>query len=321
MPKTILITGGAGFIGSHVVDQLIKSGERVIVLDNFNDYYSPQIKRHNIAHHQQQARFKLVEGDILNESLLNQLFKESSIDTVIHLAARAGVRPSLEQPQLYFQVNVLGTLNLLEVMKRYQVGNLVFASSSSVYGNHASGPFTEDLTTDTPVSPYGASKKAGEVLCSSYAHLYQISVKCLRFFTAYGPRNRPDMACFKFTRAIASGMPITQYGDGTTGRDYTYIKDIVAGIVAASQLQTPFEIINLGNSSPISLRKLITTIEKVVNKKAVLYKEPIQPGDVELTFADITKARKLLQFKPTTSIDTGLAYLYHWYQYNHQLFD
>lgn len=316
MTKTILVTGGAGFIGSHVVDNLLAEGSRVVVLDNFNDYYNPQIKRNNIQHNLSNPNFLLVEADILDPVMMDSIFSQHKPSAVIHLAARAGVRPSIADPTLYYQVNVSGTLNVLESMKKHNCTRLVFASSSSVYGNRGKGPFAESNSTDQQVSPYGATKKSGELLCQVYAHLCSINTVCLRFFTAYGPRNRPDMACFLFTRAIATGTPLTQFGNGDTGRDYTYIEDIVSGVIAALDADVSFEIVNLGNSSPVLLKKLVTTIEVVVGKKAIIKSLPMQPGDVQLTFADITKAKKLLNFTPKTDLKTGLIRLYDWYQKN-----
>lgn len=316
MNNSVLVTGGAGFIGSHVVDSLLAQSARVVVLDNFNDCYDPQIKRKNIHHNLSNPNFSLIEGDILDPVLMDSIFSQYQPSGVIHLAARAGVRPSITDPKLYYQVNVAGTLSLLEAMKKHNCTRLVFASSSSVYGNRSKGPFSESDSTDQQVSPYGATKKSGELLCQVYAHLYSINTVCLRFFTAYGPRNRPDMACFLFTHAIASSKPITQFGNGNTGRDYTYIDDIVAGVISALDADVSFDIINLGNSSPVLLKELIATIEQVVGKKAITEIQPMQPGDVQLTFADVSKAKKLLNFTPKTDLKTGLTHLYDWYLKN-----
>lgn len=316
MLETILVTGGAGFIGSHVVDNLLAKGSRVVVLDNFNDYYDPQIKRKNIHHNLSNPNFSLIEADILDPAMMDSIFSQYQPSGVIHLAARAGVRPSIADPTLYYQVNVSGTLHVLESMRKHKCTRLVFASSSSVYGNRGRGPFAETDSTDQQVSPYGATKKSGELLCQVYAHLYSINTVCLRFFTAYGPRNRPDMACFLFTHAIATSKPITQFGNGDTGRDYTYIDDIVAGVISALDADVSFDIVNLGNSSPVLLKELIATIEEIAGKKAIIESLPMQPGDVQLTFADITKAKKLLNFTPKTDLKTGLTNLYDWYQKN-----
>lgn len=311
-PRTFLITGGAGFIGSHLTDALVQRGDAVVILDDFNEYYDPNLKRKNYSKHAHNPNVVLVEADIRNSEVVENIVQKHQPQCVVHLAARAGVRPSLVDPKLYYDVNVMGTLNVLEAMKRHKVPRLVFASSSSVYGNRTSGPFKETDNTDNQVSPYGASKKAGELLCHTYAHLYGIKTTCLRFFTVYGPRNRPDMACYLFTDAILKGQPITMYGDGTTGRDYTFIDDTVAGIMAAIDNPFAFEVINLGNSSPVLLKDLITTIEAVTGNKASIKPQPKQPGDVDLTFADITKAKALLGWEPKISLEAGLKSLHAW---------
>jgi UDP-glucuronate 4-epimerase len=302
----ILITGGAGFIGSHLTDHLLSLGEKVIVLDNFNDYYSPQLKRKNIAQHSKKKNFYLIKGDIRNYALLKKSFKKFPIRKVVHLAARAGVRPSLENPLLYSEVNLSGTLNLLEVCKRAKLKNFIFASSSSVYGERDKVPFSEKDRVDHQVSPYGATKKAGELFCHCYHHLYDIPITCLRFFTVYGPRQRPDMAIRKFMEAIIKNKPITVYGDGTSSRDYTYIDDIIKGILKSLQKSFDYEIINLGNSKPVTLKNLISKIETSLGKKAVIKKRPLQAGDVSKTYADIKKAKKMLSWKPETILDKGL---------------
>jgi UDP-glucuronate 4-epimerase len=308
--KTHLITGGAGFIGSHLTDKLLARGDQVVIIDNFNDYYNPQIKRNNIKHHLSNPSFHLYEGDILDAAFVDEVIEKHQPQCVVHLAARAGVRPSLENPKLYYDVNVMGTLNVLEAMKKHEVPQLVFASSSSVYGNRAQGPFKETDNTDAQVSPYGASKKTGELLCHTYAHLYGIKTTCLRFFTVYGPRNRPDMACYLFTKAIMDEQPITMFGDGSTGRDYTFVDDTVSGIIAAIDTPLAYEIINLGNSSPVLLKDLIATIEKISGKKAAVTTKPQQPGDVQLTYADISKAKLVLGWEPKTSFEAGLKSLH-----------
>lgn len=311
--KTVLVTGGAGFIGSHVVERLIKEGRRVVVVDDMNDYYSPTQKRQNLEWAVQSGSCELVKGDIRSEKVMDTVMKKNKFDGVIHLAARAGVRPSLADPKLYFDTNVMGTLNILEQMRKHEVGKLVFASSSSVYGNREQGPFREDDNTDNPVSPYGASKKAMEVLCGTYAKLYGIKTVGLRFFTAYGPRNRPDMACYLFMDAISKGMALNQFGDGNSGRDYTYIDDIVDGIVAAYDAKVEYELVNLGNSGPVKLGELIGKIERVVGKKAVIERQENQVGDVRFTYADIGKAEKLFKWTPKVMLDEGLERMYGWY--------
>lgn len=312
VPRTHLITGGAGFIGSHLADKLLDRGDQVVVIDNFNDYYNPQIKRNNISHHHSNPLFHLYEGDILDAAFVDEVIEKHQPHCVVHLAARAGVRPSLENPKLYYDVNVMGTLNVLEAMKKCEVPQLVFASSSSVYGNRSTGPFKETDNTDSQVSPYGASKKAGELLCHTYAHLYGIKTTCLRFFTVFGPRNRPDMACYLFTKAIMDEESITMFGAGSTGRDYTFVDDTVSGIIAAIDTPLAYEIINLGNASPVLLKELIASIENVSGKKAAVNTKPQQPGDVQLTYADIGKAKSLLGWEPKTSLEVGLKSLHTW---------
>lgn len=312
--KTVLVTGGAGSIGSHVVDRLMARGDRVIVIDDFNDFYNPEIKRTNADVYKNHKNYVMYEADIREHKIFQQIFKEHKVDTVVHLAARAGVRPSLADPELYWSVNVMGTLNLLEAMREFQVPQLVFASSSSVYGERSGGAFTETDDTDRQISPYGASKKAKEVLTATYAHLYGIKTTGLRFFTAYGPRNRPDMACYLFVDAISKGRPITVFGDGSTKRDYTYIGDIADGVVAAVDNPQDYELINLGNSKPVMLSKLIGTIEKALGKKAIIVNEDEKPGDVPMTYADTKKAKKLLGWSAKVGIDEGICKLVEWYE-------
>lgn len=316
--KTVLVTGGAGFIGSSLVDKLLDQGKKVVVIDDFNDYYSPSQKVKNIISAKKNRNYVLIKGDIRSINLMDEAFSKYQFETVIHLAARAGVRPSLTQAKLYWDTNVMGTLNLLETMNKYQVKRMIFASSSSVYGNRGQGPFKETDNTDKPVSPYGASKKAMEALCHSYAHVFGIHMAGLRFFTVYGPRNRPDMACFLFTDAIAKNIPITQFGDGNSGRDYTYIDDIVSGIIKAEENidRFRFELLNLGNSSPIKLKSLIEVIEKILDKKAAIKKQEINIADVLLTYADNTKAKKLIGWTPKTTIHEGMQGLVEWYKSN-----
>lgn len=314
MSQSVLVTGGAGFIGSHLVDALLRRGDSVIVVDNFNDFYSPASKRKNLEQAAKHKNFRLYEADVRDEEALRKIFTGNKVDVVAHLAARAGVRPSLDNPRLYFDVNVMGSVNVLEQMKRSGVQRLVFASSSSVYGDRDKGPFKETDNTDSQVSPYGASKKAGEVLCRTYAHLYDIQTTVLRFFTVYGPRNRPDMACYLFMDAIHMGQPLTQFGDGNSGRDYTFISDTVSGILAAVDSSVPFDIINIGNSAPLLLKDFISEIEAVVGSDAVITQSDKRSGDVQLTYASIEKAHRLLKYSPKHSLKDGLQATWQWYQ-------
>jgi UDP-glucuronate 4-epimerase len=313
--KTILVTGAAGFIGSHVVDRLLEQGYKVLAVDDFNDFYDPAVKRQNIHFHLQNPAYSLYEGNIRDIKFLDAIFAENRIDALIHLAARAGVRPSLEQPVLYQEVNVAGTQNLFECCRKSAVKKCVFASSSSVYGINAKVPFSEKDPIFQPISPYAATKAAGELLAHVYSHLYGISIICLRFFTVYGPRQRPDLAIHKFTRLISQGLPIPVFGDGTTERDYTYIDDTVAGIIGALHYnRTNYEVINLGNSDTVSLNRLIATLEAALGKSAVIDRLPPQPGDVPRTFADISKAKELLDFQPSTPIEAGIEKFVAWYR-------
>src|SRR5205814_3428066 len=286
--RSILITGGAGFIGSHLVDRLMAEGDwRITVVDDFNDFYDPAIKRANIASHLADPNFKLVAADIREYEALKSIFRESAFDCIVHLAARAGVRPSLKEPQLYVETNVNGTMNLLELARDRQIEQFIFGSSSSVYGMTAKVPFSEDDPIFNPISPYAATKAAGELLCHSYAHLYDLRVVCLRFFTVYGARQRPDLAIHTFARLINAGQPISVFGDGTTRRDYTYIDDIISGVRAAIDYDaSKYEIINLGESRTVELRELISLLEQALGKKAQIDRQPMQPGDVPQTFAD-----------------------------------
>ncbi|MBI2309923.1 GDP-mannose 4,6-dehydratase [Candidatus Collierbacteria bacterium] len=309
--KTILLTGCAGFIGSNLLDKLLSERHTVIGVDDFNDYYSPSQKRANIAQHLNNKNFKLIETDINNLTI--EQFNNETIDAIIHLAARAGVRASIQQPLLYEKVNVGGTLKMLELTKDLKAKHFIFGSSSSVYGNDTSVPFKENAPCDQPISPYAATKRAAELLCCTYHKLYKIPVTILRFFTVYGPRNRPDMAAFKFMDSIAKGKPIETYGVGTS-RDYTFVNDIVNGIMASLNLSKPkFNIINLGNSSPVLLREFIAAIESTVGKKAILRSKPLPPSDVNATYADITGAITLLRWKPKINLETGLQQLWEWY--------
>jgi len=310
---SILVTGGAGFIGSSLIDKLIKKDEKVICLDNFNDYYSPEIKKENISSYLDKKNFKLVVGDILDKELLKRVFKKEEVKIVVHLAARAGVRPSLLNPHLYEEVNVGGTLNLLE-LSRDNIENFVFASSSSVYGVNSKIPFSEDDPIEKPVSPYAATKRAAELLCYTYHHLYNIPLVCLRFFTAYGPRQRPDMAIHKFTKLIDEGKKITMFGSGSSRRDYTYISDIIEGLTSSLYKKFSFEVINLGNSRTVELRHLISLIEKGLRKKAKVKQLPDQLGDVPITYAKIDKAKRLLGYKPKVKIEEGIEKFIFWYK-------
>ncbi|MBN2302208.1 MAG: GDP-mannose 4,6-dehydratase [Lentisphaerae bacterium] len=309
----VLVTGGAGFIGSHLVERLLARGDHVVVIDNLNDYYDPRLKRRNIESSLANKAMTFLEGDILNGIFLDKVFGNHSFNVVVHLAARAGVRPSLKNPLLYEEVNCRGTLNILEQLRRNEIHRFVFASSSSVYGNVKEVPFREDARVDRPVSPYAATKAAGELYCHNYHHLHGISTTALRFFTAYGPRQRPDMAIHKFTRLIDEGLPIPFYGDGTSERDYTFIDDIVDGVVSAVDKNLGFEIINLGESRTTSLSELVAIIEKTLGKNATLQKMSPQPGDVEITCADVSKARKLLGYNPSTSVENGVERFVQWY--------
>ena len=314
--KNILITGGAGFIGSHLVDHLLaEGGWRITVVDNFNDFYDPAIKRENLSARLANTNFKVVEADIRNQETLSQVFSDANFDCLVHLAARAGVRPSLKEPRLYVETNVNGTLNLLELARAHGVKQFVFGSSSSVYGSNAKVPFSEDDPIFNPISPYAATKAAGELLCHSYAHLYDMRIVCLRFFTVYGARQRPDLAIHKFAKLISAGWPIPVFGDGTTRRDYTYIDDIIAGVRAAMDYdQSKYEVINLGESRTVELRELIGLLEQELGRQAEIDRQPLQPGDVPQTFADISKARRLLGYDPQTQIEKGIEKFVEWFK-------
>lgn len=314
--RRILITGGAGFIGSHLVDRLISEDRwQVTVVDDFNDFYSPSIKRDNIAAFQNKKQFTLHETDIRDRERLSSLFQQQQFDCIVHLAARAGVRPSLTQPELYTETNVNGTLNLLELAREHKVPQFVFGSSSSVYGNNAKVPFNEDDPIRNPISPYAATKAAAELLCHTYTHLHGIRCLCLRFFTVYGARQRPDLAIHKFAKLITQSQPIPVFGDGTTRRDYTYIDDIISGVRAAIDYnQTNYEVINLGESRTVELRELVSLLEKELDMPAVIDRQPLQPGDVRQTFADITKAKRLLNYNPQTQIEDGIRKFVEWFR-------
>lgn len=316
MKTDVLITGGAGFIGSHLVDRLLgEGGWQITVVDDFNDFYSPEIKRSNISAHLTSPNYKLVEADIRDYASLESVFAENKFDVVVHLAARAGVRPSLAEPRLYTETNVNGTVNLLELAKQHGVRQFVFGSSSSVYGINSKVPFAEDDRIHQPISPYAATKAAGELICHTYAHLYDIRVVCLRFFTVYGGRQRPDLAIHKFSKLITTGQPIQVFGDGTARRDYTYIDDIIQGVRAAIDYdRSRYEIFNLGESQTTELSELISLLEKHLDMNAIIDRQPPQPGDVPVTFADISKSREQLGYDPTTKIAEGIPKFVDWFR-------
>ena len=311
--RAILVTGGAGFIGSHLAERLLADGRHVVVFDNLDSYYDPAIKRRNIEAAVSNPACRFVEGDIRDTAALESLFDGAEIESVVHLAARAGVRPSIEDPVLYSSVNLDGTTRLLETCRRRGVDRFVFGSSSSVYGNNPKVPFAEADPVDHPISPYAATKKAGEVLCHAYHHLFGMRVACLRFFTVYGPRQRPEMAIHKFARLLAEGRVVQQYGDGTSARDYTYIADIVDGIVRAHDRCSAYHVWNLGGSQTISLSDLLVKIAERMGVEARIDCLPQQPGDVDRTWADISLAGRDLDWAPKTAIDEGLALFLEWF--------
>ena len=311
--ESVLVTGGAGFIGSHLCECLLREGIQTICLDNFDDFYDPAIKRRNIAALSASPLFERFEGDIRDLPLLRDLCGRYRFIGVVHLAARAGVRPSIQNPGLYEEVNVRGTLNTLEICREFQIQKLVFASSSSVYGENTRIPFSED-DPGLPISPYGATKRAGELLCYTYHRLYHFDVACLRFFTAFGPRQRPEMAIHKFTRLIDQGKAVPMYGDGSSKRDYTYIDDIIDGLFKALQKNRGYEIYNLGESRTTRLIDLIELIRKALGKKATIQQLPDQPGDVPVTCANIAKARKELGYNPRFDIEEGIHRFVRWYR-------
>jgi len=308
----ILVTGGAGFIGSHLVERLLAAGHAVAIVDDFNDFYDPQIKHANIAGFAKDVTVRHL--DLRDSASVRDLFHREKFEVIAHVAARAGVRPSIQYPQLYYDTNVTGTLHLLEAARMTGVERFIFASSSSVYGASKTVPFSEDLHLTQTLSPYAATKIAGEFLCSTYSHLYRLRVVALRYFTVYGPRQRPDLAIHQFTRRIYAGQPIEQFGNGTTRRDYTYIDDVIQGTMAALKYAGPlFDIFNLGESDTIQLKDLILAIEAALGKRAKINQLPEQPGDMPLTCADISKARKLLGYKPTTRLSQGLPRFIEWF--------
>jgi UDP-glucuronate 4-epimerase len=307
-----LVTGGAGFIGSHLVEKLLSAGHEVSILDDFNDFYDPAIKRANIAAVADDVRVHTI--DLRDDRAVKDLFHREKFDVIAHIAARAGVRPSISNPQLYYETNVNGTLHLLEAARLTGIERFIFASSSSVYGVSKVVPFSEDLRLTQTISPYAATKIAGEFLCSTYSHLYNMRVVALRFFTVYGARQRPDLAIHQFTRRIHAGQPIDQFGDGSTRRDYTYVDDIIQGVMATLRYEGPlFDIFNLGESETIELRALIAEIERALGRKAQIHQLPEQPGDVPLTCADISKAKRLLGYQPTTPLRDGVPKFVEWF--------
>jgi UDP-glucuronate 4-epimerase len=310
----VLVTGAAGFIGSHLCERLLSGGHNVVGMDNFDAFYDPHVKHNNIASCMAQKEFKFVEGDIRDNGCVDRIFKADGIEMIIHLAAKAGVRPSIENPLSYQDVNIGGTLIMLEAARRHGIKKFIFASSSSVYGNNEKVPFSETDNVDNPISPYAATKKAGELLCYTYSHLYGMDMTCLRFFTVYGPRQRPDLAIHKFSRLIEAGKPIPVFGDGSMMRDHTYVDDIVDGIVGAMQACSGYEIYNLGESRPIRLDTLIQCIEMSLGKKAIINRLPPQPGDVAITYADVSKAMSRLNYKPKMAIENGLKKFVEWFR-------
>ncbi|MFQ5670904.1 MAG: SDR family NAD(P)-dependent oxidoreductase [Acidobacteriota bacterium] len=312
--ERVLVTGGAGFIGSHLCERLRADGVRVTALDSFDPFYDPAVKRRNVARLEKDAGFTLVEGDIRDEDQVERLFRQGRFDAVFHLAARAGVRPSLDQARLYHDVNVCGSVVLLEAARRHHLTRFFFGSSSSVYGNNDKVPFSEDDAVDHPVSPYAASKKAGEVAAHVYHHLYGMDVICLRFFTVYGPRQRPEMAIHKFTRLIDGGQAVPRYGSGETVRDYTFIDDIIDGVMAAARRARGYRIYNLGESRTTSLTRLIELISAAMGRKAVIDEQPSQPGDVRRTYANISRARAEIGYSPSTPIEAGIRRFVKWYR-------
>ena len=307
----VLVTGAAGFIGSHLCERLLGDGREVVGIDNFDDFYDPEIKRRNVADCLENENFELIEADIRDGAAMGDAAGKG-VEIIVHLAAKAGVRPSIEKPLLYADVNINGTGILLEAAREQGIGKFIFASSSSVYGNNEKVPFSEEDNVDFPISPYAATKKACELICHTYHHLYGMSMTCLRYFTVYGPRQRPDLAIHKFARLIEDGKPISIYGDGTMSRDFTYIDDIIDGTVAAIEKCGGFNIYNLGESSPITVNDLVVEIEKALGKKAIKEYVSLQPGDVDRTYADVSKAAKELGYKPATNIEKGLAEFVGW---------
>jgi UDP-glucuronate 4-epimerase len=312
----VLITGGAGFIGYHLASRLQHLEHEVSLLDNFNRFYDPELKRRNVRDLQRSGPAALFEIDLLDCDNLRAALKQNRPEAIVHLAAWAGVRPSLENPRIYTDVNVTGTVNLLELARELNVQSFIFGSSSSVYGSSSRVPFTEDDPVETPVSPYAATKRAGELLCRTYAHNYAMRFTCLRFFTVYGPRQRPEMAIHKFARLIWEGKEVPVFGDGSTRRDYTYVDDIVAGIVAALQLNPAFEILNLGESQTVTLLEVVSELENALKRTARVKFLPPQPGDMAITYADVSRATRILGYRPSTDFRTGIRKFVEWFVEN-----
>ncbi len=308
----ILVTGNAGFIGSHLCEKLLASGHTVLGVDNFDDFYSKTQKINNLNFSLDSSNFTFYEVDIRDKASLIRIFANNHIDVVIHLAAKAGVRPSIDNPAGYFETNLMGTLNILEAMKQFNIKNMVFASSSSVYGNNKKVPFSESDMVDNPISPYAASKKAAELLCYNYHHLYDFNIFALRFFTVFGPRQRPDLAINKFSHRIMNGLPIDIFGNGTSSRDYTFVDDIVDGIILSMKKLKGFQILNLGNSTPVTLNHMVEAIEDEIGLFARKRYLPMQEGDVNATYADISKAQNLIGYYPSTSFETGISRFIDW---------
>lgn len=313
----VVVTGGAGFIGSNLVDRLIARGDRVTVIDDFNTFYDPAIKRGNIAHHAGNPAFSLVEADICDADRMREAIAAAPVDVIVHLAARAGVRPSIQQPALYWRVNCEGTTNILEAARAAGVSRLVVASSSSVYGANAKVPYSEDDPVDQPVSPYAATKKAGELLCHAYSHLYGMSIFCLRFFTVYGPRQRPEMAIHRFIDLLSNGQPVPMFGDGSTSRDYTYVDDIMDGVLRSVDGCSGYRVYNIGESRTVRLHELIQIIAHTLGVEARIEQRPLQPGDVTRTYANIDRMRSELGYDPRTPIEDGIRKMVEWYRSEH----
>ena len=311
--RTILVTGGAGFIGSLLIDNLLKKGDNIVCIDNLNEFYNPSIKKLNQVNHYEYEHYQFYEGDILDEGLVKSIFKKHDIEIVIHLAAMAGVRPSISNPSLYTEVNIIGTRIILDAMVESSVERLIFASSSSVYGNNKKIPFSEDDSVDCPISPYAATKKMGELLCHAYHHIYELNISLLRFFTVYGPRQRPEMAIHQFVRNALKEEPIIVFGNGSTARDYTYIDDIIDGIIQSIESDDRYMIYNLGNSEPIKLSNLISTIAETTSIDPIIEYQEIPQGDVLQTYADINRAQNNLKYDPKTGIQDGISKFVKWY--------
>ena len=319
----LFLTGGAGFIGSTCSERLLKEGHDIVIIDNFNSYYNPELKEKNIALVRKVAEeygreYTVIRGDIRDVELINKIFDENKFDAVIAWAANAGVRPSIEDPKYYVDVNIVGLTNILEAMRHHECKKLVFISSSSVYGNNKKVPFSEKDAVDNPISPYAASKKAGELICYTYHALFKLDIHCLRYFTVYGPRQRPDLAINKFTRLMLEGQPIPMFGDGTTSRDYTYVDDIVDGTVRSMYYllnnENVYDIFNLGGSHPISLKGLIDVIANELGIEPIINQLPMQPGDVNITYSDFSHAKEVLDYNPQVRIEEGIHNFVEWYK-------